>query len=133
MKSIGTLSDVSGSAAPPPENDILARIGNLERSVLLILAEISDINARLDQAAAQPKSKAKSNGKSKAKPTPPSELVTELLKAKGAMSRAEMQQHLDLDDEAIKKCLGWMRKNQLAVKHDTEKDADGNSRWFLCQ
>ena len=126
----------------PEQTTLDARLANVEKTLILCLSEIADINERLDRPSEQPKSKAKAkpNGKTKPKaiatkpkPTPPSEQITALLKANGAMSRAEMQEHLPLDDEAIKKCLGWMRKNQLAVKHDTEKDADGNSRWFLCQ
>lgn len=143
MKSIGTLGDVAGSAAPPATTDIEARLANIEKTLILCLSEIADLNERLDRPAQQPKPKPKPkpNGKEKAKatekaiakekPTPPSELITALLTANGPMSRAEMQEHLPLDEEQIKKCLNWMYKNHLVRKHDTEKDDAGNSRWIL--
>ena len=140
MKSIGTLGDVAGSAAPPATTDIEARISNIEKTLILCLSEIADLNERLDRPAQpKPKPKPKPNGKEKAKatekaiakPTPPSELITALLKANGPMSRAEMQEHLPLDEEQIKKCLNWMYSNNFTRKHDTEKDVAGNSRWIL--
>ena len=63
------------------------------------------------------------------KRTPPSEIITALLKLK-PHSRVEMEAQTGMDTEAIKKCINWMKKQDL-IEKTTNKDRDGNSRWSL--
>ena len=103
-------------AAPQQTNDLEIRVANLEHTVQLLLAEIADLNMRLDLPPAQAK------GQTQAKPSkkPPSDIITPLLKQR-PMNRAEMMKVIDLDEQAINKCLNWMYKNRIARKHETEK------------
>lgn len=63
------------------------------------------------------------------KRTPPSEIITALLKQK-PHSRSEMEAETGMDTEAVTKCVTWM-KGQNLIEKTTDKDGDGNSRWSL--
>ena len=67
--------------------------------------------------------------KEKPKKTPPSEIITALLKQK-PHSRAEMEAETGMDTEAVTKCVTWMKKQDF-IEKTTDKDGDGNSRWSL--
>ena len=67
--------------------------------------------------------------KAKTKKTPPSEIITALLKQK-PHSRSEMEAETGMDTEAVTKCDTWM-KGQNLIEKTNDKDGDGNSRWGL--
>lgn len=140
-ESIGNISDLQGNQTPKEMNtDIETRLTNLERTISLVLSEIADINQRLD-IQRQPKAPSKKDKKQKGKPsgskdkkpkrTPPSEIITALLKKK-PHSRAEIESETGMDTEAVRKCVGWMIKQDL-IEKITEQDNNGNSRWRLTQ
>jgi len=59
-----------------------------------------------------------------------SERLTDIF-AEGPKSRAEVETITGLDEDAIKKCVGWMRLQNIITKDASDKDPDGNSRWCL--
>lgn len=59
-----------------------------------------------------------------------SERLTDIF-AEGPKSRAEVETITGLDEDAIKKCVGWMRLQNIITKDASDKDPDGNSRWGL--
>ena len=71
----------------------------------------------------------KASALKKPKRTPPSEILTALLKKK-PHSRAEIESETGMDTEAVTKCVTWMKKQDL-IEKTTDKDRDGNSRWSL--
>ena len=144
-KSLGSLSNFTSTPQLDPDPD---RITALEKRVATLELLLNDVMHQLDQPETQLKSKLngkpKGNGKPKAqkskpptpepkkekpKKTPPSEILTALLKQK-PHSRAEMEAETGMDTEAIRKCVTWMKKQYL-IEKTTDKDGDGNSRWSL--
>jgi cell division protein FtsN len=144
-KSLGSLDNFA--TTPHFESDT-ERITALEKRVATLEGLLNDVMHQLDNPDTQPKSKV--NGKpkgnekpkvqksktptpkpKKAKPkkTPPSEIITALLK-KNPHSRAEIESGTKMDTEAISKCITWMKKQDL-IEKTTDKDGDGNSRWGL--
>lgn len=126
------------------------RITALEKRVATLELLLNDVMHQLDTPDTQPKSKVngkpKGNGKPKAqkskpptpkpkkdtpKKTPPSEILTALLKQK-PHSRSEIEAATGMDTEAVRKCVIWMT-NQDFIEKTTDKDGDGNSRWSLKQ
>lgn len=61
---------------------------------------------------------------------PLSERLTDIF-AEGPKSRAEVETITRLDEDAIKKCVIWMRIQNIITKDASDKDPDGNSRWCL--
>lgn len=61
---------------------------------------------------------------------PLSERLTDIF-AEGPKSRAEVETITGLDENAIKKCVNWMRLQNIITKDASDKDPDGNSRWCL--
>lgn len=68
------------------------------------------------------------HGKSKKRPL--FERLTDIF-AEGPKSRAEVETITGLDEDAIKKCVNWMRLQNIITKDASDKDLDGNSRWCL--
>ena len=66
----------------------------------------------------------------KSEKRPLSERLTDIF-AEGPKSRAEIETITGLDEDAIKKCVGWMRIQNIIRKDASDKDPDGNSRWGL--
>ena len=140
-KSLGSLDNFA--TTPHFESDA-ERITALEQGVATLEGLLNDVMHQLDKPDTQPKSKLNGNGKpkvqksktptpkpKKAKPkkTPPSEILTALLKKK-PHSRAKMESETGMDTEAVTKCVTWMKKQDL-IEKTTDKDIDGNSRWSL--
>ena len=141
-RSLGSLENFA--TTPHFESDE-ERITALEKRVATLEGLLNDVMHQIDKPDTQPKSKPNGNGKpnknrkqakaekaaalKKPKPTPPSEILTALLKQK-PHSRAEMEASTGMDTEAIRKCVTWMTKQDL-IEKTTEKDDDGNSRWSL--
>ena len=140
-KSLGSLQNFA--TTPQFESDT-ERITALEKRVATLELLLNDVMHQLDKPDRQPK--AKTNGKPKAqksktptpkpknakpKKTPPSEIITALLKQK-PHSRAEIETATGMDTEAISKCITWMKKQDF-IEKTTEKDDDGNSLWRLTQ
>ena len=149
-KSLGSLENFA--TTPHFESDT-ERITALEQRVATLEGLLNDVMHQLDKPNTQPKSKLNGNGKPKVqdketnknkkqakaekaaalkrspKRTPPSEILTALLKQK-PHSRAEMEAETGMDTEAIRKCVIWMTKQDL-IEKTTDKDGDGNSRWSL--
>ena len=143
------LGSVNDFTSTPPMTDT-ERITALEKRVATLEDLLNDVMHQLDQPNTQPKSK--QNGKPKVqnknpnknrkqakaekasslkkpKPTPPSEIITALLKQK-PHSRAKIGSETGMDTEAVTKCVTWMKKQDL-IKKTTDKDGDGNTRWSL--
>ena len=59
-----------------------------------------------------------------------SERLTDIF-AEGPKSRAEIGTITGLNEDAIKKCVNWMRLQNIITKDASDKDPDGNSRWCL--
>lgn len=146
-KSLDSLDSFLSRDTPVPASES-QRITALERRVATLEGLLNDVMHQLDKPDSQPKSKMngkpKGNGKPKAqksktptpkpkkaktKKTPPSQMITSLLKQK-PHSRAEMEASTGMDTAAIRKCMTWMTKQDL-IEKTTEKDDDGNSRWSL--
>ena len=142
-KSLGSLNDF---ATTPHFQSDTERITALEQRVATLEDLLNDVMHQLDKPDTQPKSKLNGNGKpnknrkqAKAekaaalkrspKRTPPSEILTALLKKK-PHSRAEIESEMGMDTEAVTKCVTWMKKQDL-IEKITDKDRDGNSRWSL--
>ena len=143
-KSLGSLQDFA--TTPHFESDA-ERITALEKRVTTLELLLNDVMHQIDKPDQQPKSKMngkpKGNGKTnvqrsktptpqpknKPKKTPPSEIITALLKQE-PRSRAEIESETGMDTEQITKCIGWMKKQGL-IEKTTDKDAGGNSRWSL--
>ena len=140
-KTIGNLNDFATTPQSDPDTD---RITALEKRVETLEMLVNDMMHQLDKSDTQPKSKLNGNGKpkvqksktptpkpKKAKPkkTPPSEILTALLKKK-PHSRAEMESETGMDTEAVTKCVTWMKKQDL-IEKTTDTDRDGNSQWSL--
>ena len=144
-KTLGNLNDFTTTPQFDPDTD---RITALEKRVATLEHLLNDIMHQLDKPDTQPKSKLnrKPKGnreprgqksktptpnpkKAKTKKTPPSEIITALLKNK-PHSRAEMEAETGMDTEAVTKCVTWMKKQDL-IEKTTDKDRDGNSRWSL--
>ncbi len=66
----------------------------------------------------------------KSKKHPLSERLTDIF-AEGPKSRAEVETITGLDEDTIKKCVNWMRLQNIITKDASDKDPDGNSRWGL--
>lgn len=111
------------------------RLGNIEKTLNLILSEIADINMRLDIRDKQvaPKAKVspkpKSVSKSKTKKEPPADIIGSLLEKEGPKSRMEIAALTDLNMASVTKAIRWMSRNALVEKDAQNQDAKGNSRW----
>ena len=140
-KSLGSLTNFQSAPPPPPETET-DRITALEKRVSTLEGLLNDVMHQLDKPNTQPKSKRNGDRKAqKSKPptpkskedtpkkTPPSEIITALLK-QTPHSRAEIEAETDMDTEAVKKCISWMRTKNF-VEKIKEKDEEGNSRWRL--
>ena len=66
----------------------------------------------------------------KSKKHPLSERLTDIF-AEGPKSRAEVETITGLDEDTIKKCVNWMRLQNIITKDASDKDPDRNSRWCL--
>ena len=146
-RSLGSLQNFA--TTPQFESDT-ERITALEQRVATLEGLLNDVMHQLDEPDTQPKSKLngkpKGNGnpkvqkskpptpepkKEKPKKTPPSEILTSLLKQK-PHSRSEIEAATGIDTEAVRKCVRWMT-NQDLIEKTVEKDDDDNSRWSLKQ
>ena len=139
---LGSLTDFQSAPQPTPETTD-ERIHMLERRILHVETLLNDVMHEIDKPYTQPKGNGKppktqnnplntrkkpaKAKKGSAKKTPPSEIITALLKHK-PQSRSEMEAETGLDTEAVKKCVTWMSKKDF-IEKTTEKDDDGNSRW----
>lgn len=140
-RTLGNLNDFATTPQLDPDTD---RITALEKRVATLEMLLNDVMHQLDQPDPHPKSKLNGNGKpkvqksksptpkpkkAKTKKTPPSEIITALLKKK-PHSRAEIESETGMDTEAVTKGVTWMKKQDL-IEKTTDKDGDGNSRWSL--
>ena len=145
-----SLRNIDNFATTPQYDPDADRITALEKRVATLELLLNDVMHQLDKPDLQPKSKlnGKPNGNGKPNknrkqakaekasalkrsptPTPPSEILTALLKQK-PHSRAEIKAETGMDTEAVSKCITWMKKQDL-IEKTTDKDGDGNSRWGL--
>ena len=123
-KSLGNVKDFV-SRDPEPDTD---RITSLEKRVSTLELLLNDVMHQLDQPVNKPSQKKPVEKKrprkpsvkqDSPKPTPPSEIIADLLKTR-PLTATEIEAETGMTPKAVQKCLNWMLKNDIIEADDDQ-------------